>query len=64
MFFDDKHAQKGWIEDDFQGWNRLSDIGLHEKTSCHINASIFVKLKQNSVAILPLLEKKKRKKLL
>lgn len=62
MFFGDKYAQKSWIEDGFQGWNRLGDIGLHEKSSCHINVSIIVKLKQNSVAILPSLEGKKEKK--
>lgn len=60
MFFGDKYAQKSWIEDGFQGWNRLGDISLHEKSSCHINGSIIVKLKQNSVAILPSLEEKKR----
>ncbi|KAF0746874.1 zinc finger MYM-type protein 1-like [Aphis craccivora] len=32
MFFGDKYAQKSWIEDGFQGWNRLGDIGLHEKS--------------------------------
>lgn len=60
MFFGDKYVQKGWIEDGFQGWNRLHDIGWHEKTICHINASIIVKLKQNSATILPSLEKKKK----
>lgn len=60
MFFGDKYVQKGWTEDGFQGWNRLGDIGWHEKTICHINASIIVMLKQNSATILPSLEEKKR----
>lgn len=60
MFFGGKIAQKGWIEDGFQGWNRLGDISNHEKTSCHSNASITFKMKKNYVVILLMLEEKKR----
>lgn len=39
--------------------NSLGDISWHDKTICHINAIVVVRLKQNSVTILPLFEEEK-----
>lgn len=63
MFFGGKIAQKGWIEDGFQGWNRLGDISNHEKTSCHINASITFKMKKKLCCYFTNARGKKKKKL-
>ncbi|KAL4082580.1 hypothetical protein QTP88_027610 [Uroleucon formosanum] len=52
MFFG-KNAQKSWIYDRFHAWQRLTDISVHEKTEVHLNASIVVKMKCSSMAVLP-----------
>lgn len=59
MFFG-KNAQKSWIYDGFHAWQRLMDISVHEKTEVHINASIVVKMKCSSMAVLPQMYASKR----
>ncbi|KAL4104419.1 hypothetical protein QTP88_019720 [Uroleucon formosanum] len=59
MFFG-KNAQKSWIYDGFHEWQRLTDISVHEKTEGHINASIVVKMKCLSMAVLPQIYASKR----
>jgi len=34
-----KNVQKSWTIDGFHAWQRIKDIGLHEKTEAHICAS-------------------------
>lgn len=55
-----KNAQKSWTYDGFHAWQRLTDISGHEKTEVHINASIVVKMKYSSMAILPKMYAHKR----
>jgi hypothetical protein len=55
-----KNAQKSWTYDGFHAWQRLTDISGHEKTEVHINASIVVKIKYSSMAILPQMYAQKR----
>jgi len=59
MFFG-KNAQKSWIYDGFHAWQRLTDIRVHEKTEFLLNASIVVKMKCSSMAVLPQMYASKR----
>ncbi|XP_028044450.1 zinc finger MYM-type protein 1-like [Rhopalosiphum maidis] len=46
-------CQMFWTIDGFHAWQRIKDIGSHEKTEAHINASIVVKLKLLAIPVLP-----------
>jgi len=52
MFFG-KNKQNAWTIEGFHAWQRLYDIGIHEKTEAHIYASIIVKMKTFSLPVLP-----------
>ncbi|KAL4098047.1 hypothetical protein QTP88_022719 [Uroleucon formosanum] len=62
MFFG-KNVQKSWTIDGFHAWQRIKDIGSHEKTEGHINASIVVKLKLLAIPVLPQIYEHKRKQI-
>lgn len=62
MFFG-KNVQKSWTIDGFHAWQRIKDIGSHEKTEAHINASIVVKLKLLAIPVLPQIYEYKRKQI-
>lgn len=62
MFFG-KSVQKSWTIDGFHAWQRIKDIGSHEKTEAHINASIVVKLKLSAIPVLPQIYEHKRKQI-
>lgn len=62
MFFG-KNVQKSWTIDGFHAWQRIKDIGSHEKTEAHINASIVVKLKLSAIPVLPQIYEHKRKQI-
>ncbi|KAL4097745.1 hypothetical protein QTP88_022467 [Uroleucon formosanum] len=52
-----------WTIDGFHAWQRIKDIGSHEKTEGHINASIDVKLKLLAIPVLPQIYEHKRKQI-
>lgn len=55
-----KNKQNAWTIEGFHAWQRLYDIGIHEKTEAHINASIIVKMKTFSMPVLPQIYECKR----
>lgn len=59
MFFG-KNKQNAWTIEGFHAWQRLHDIGIHEKTEAHINASIVIKMKTYSMPVLPQIYESKR----
>lgn len=59
LFFG-KNKQYAWTIEGFHAWQRLYDIGIHEKTAAHINASIIVKMKIHCLPVLPQIYECKR----
>ncbi|XP_060854883.1 zinc finger MYM-type protein 1-like [Metopolophium dirhodum] len=59
MFFG-KNKQNAWTIEGFHAWQRLYDIGTHEKTEAHINASIIIKMKTHCMPVLPQIYECKR----
>lgn len=48
MFFG-KNKQSAWTFEGFHAWQRLQDIGMHEKTEGRINASVIIKIKMMAI---------------
>lgn len=59
MFFG-KNKQSAWTIEGFHVWQRLQDIGIHEKTEAHINASVIIKIKTFNMPVLPQIYESKR----